>query len=278
MPTSITPNQAGWRPPQWSRPAMVSVTVPPGYSISNGTNSSEGVETNDNNGIDNPLQVQVASQQTYVFDAILALDHDQTLTKTHHPVQTGASVSSHAYIEPASVVMSVLMSDTAAQYTAANQTTAPYIQQWTGNASKSVSAYQQMLALQLARIPLTVTTRLRTYINMLITKVSPREDHATLTGVRFRLEFEQIFIANIQAAPISARPNDTSTTGLGSVNPQPVPGTVTTQFAVPVDASTNTLTQDSDPVPAPTAVDVPGAGTYSSVPQQFSGGSPTPGS
>jgi hypothetical protein len=36
------------------------------------------------------------------------------------------------------------------------------------------------------------------------------------------------------------------------------------------------LTQDTDPVPMPTDVDVPGAGAYSSVPQQFGNGAAPP--
>ena len=255
-----------WRPPQWSKPAMVSVTVPANYSTLADDNASESLV----NGV-YTISTKVRAAQTYVFDAVLSLDHEQAITKTHHPVQTGSAVSSHAYIEPAQVVMYVLMSDVAGGFSGGvSQTQAPYVQAWTGNSSKSVSAYQQMLKLQSLRIPLTVTTRLRTYYNMLILKVTPKEDEKTITGARFRLEFEQIFVASTQVTPVSARPDDTASTGLGAVNAQAVDATTQQQFSTPTASDTNTLNRPAtSAVPAATVVNVPGAGGYSSVPQQF---------
>ena len=271
---STTPNSlSGWRPPQWSTPAMIAITVPAGYTTTVPNNTPVPV---DSNGV-GIISTKKTAPTSYVFDAVLSLDHEQTLTKTKHPVQTGAAVSSHAYIEPASLVMYVLMSDVVPQFSASNQTVAPYIQQWTGNPSKSVSAFQQVLALQAARIPLTVTTRLRNYTNMLILRVSPHEDNKSITGARFRIEFEQLFIANTQANPISARPNDTQSTGLGAVNVQPPPASIPTQF------STTDIPSTKEPGAAnglsaaqnanlytwlganPQGVNVPGAGDYSSV-------------
>jgi hypothetical protein len=217
-----------WRPPQWNnKAAMVSVTVPAGYTA---PQSSGAVDPTTNTYTIAGATKQAAT--SYVFDAVIGLDHEQVLTKTRHPVQTSASISSHAYVEPAQLVLYVLMSDAAAQYVPSNQTNPPYATQFTGNKSKSVSAYQQMLTLQAARIPLTVTTRLRTYNNMLIMRLSPHEDHKTITGAKFRIEFEQIFVASTQVTPNSTRPNDTGTTGLGSANTQVPPASVDTQFQV----------------------------------------------
>lgn len=265
MSTAPAPlSSAGWRPPQWSKPAMVSITVPAGYTTNTPNNTPAPANAN---GV-YTISAQATAATSYVFDAVLAAEHDQTLTKTHHPVQTGASVSSHAYIEPAQLVLYVLMSDVAAQYTASNQTTAPFVQKWTGNPSKSVSAYLQVLALQSARIPLTITTRLRTYYNMLILKVSPREDDKTITGARFRIEFEQLFVATTQVNPVSTRPNDTQSTGLGAVSTQPPSATISTQFNVddaPGDLGTGPANLLNFLQSNPSGVNTPGAGSYSSV-------------
>jgi hypothetical protein len=273
---------------------MISITVPAGYTTDTPGNTPVSV---DSSGV-GLVSAQATAATSYVFDAVLAAEHEQSITKTNHPVQTGASVSSHAYIEPARLTLYVLMSDVVPQYASSNQTSAPYIQQWTGNPSKSVAAYQQMLALQAARIPLTITTRLRTYYNMLPLRISPREDEKTITGARFRVEFEQLFIANIQANPISVRPNDTQSTGLGTVSPAPVPAAVQNQFSVqpfgpggpnpspplPPDLNNGSTPVVDNGVPgylyntqpglppmfvpqypnSVTAVDVPGAGSYSS--------------
>lgn len=270
---------------------MVSVTVPAGYA------APQPVSASDPSTDNFTLRTTPSQSTSYVFDAVLSLEHDQSLTKTQHPVQTGASITSHAYIEPAQLVMYVLMSDAASQYVAANQSSAPFITRFSGNPSKSVSAYQQMLTLQSARVPLTVVTRLRTYNNMLITKVSPHEDSKTITGARFRLEFGQIFIASTQVTPASVRPNDTNSTGLGAVNTQVPSASVDSQFGVhpfapgpsgpdggvtfPPDLGNGSLPTVLSGVPgytdpttgaftpqfsnSVTAVNVPGAGDFSSV-------------
>ncbi len=291
MANSQLSDPNSWRPPQWDKAASISITVPAGYSSSLVNNTPVPVDAN---GV-GFISTRSTSAATYVFDAVLAIEHEQTLTKTNHPVQTGASISTHAYIEPARVVFYVLMSDVTPQYVASNQTSAPYVRQWDGDASKSVSAYKQMVALQAARVPLTVTTRLTTYTNMLIMKLEPREDEKTTTSVRFRVEFGQVFLATTQATPLSDRPNDTQTTGLGSVSASPTPAAVDTQFKVhafapnvggtgatplPPDLNNGTIPAIQNGVPgyitasggfAPQypnwvdATDVPGAGTYSSV-------------
>ena len=249
------------------------ITVPAGFST---TNPNSAAPTGSNvNAVDTNAATN-ASAVSYVFDAVLSLEHDQTLVKTNHPVQNSVSVSSHAYIQPAEVVMYVLMSDVVPQYAATAQTTTPYIQPWTGNPSKSVSAYKQMLNLQSLRIPLTVVTRLRTYTNMLIMKVSPREDEKTTTGVRFRVEFGQLFVASTQVAPASVRPNDTQSTGLGAQGVQQPAPTINNQFGV--NTTSTTINADGmesnvqNPGPSTAAnipfiapVNIPGAGAYSSV-------------
>lgn len=266
-PTPYTPPppSGAWTPPQWAKPAMVSITVP-------GKTSAINVAlVNTGGNIVNP-NVQVSYPAlTYIFDAVLSLEHEQSLVMTRHPVQNGAAISSHAYLEPAKLVLYVLMSDAAASYTAGlSQTKAPFIQAWSGNPSKSVSAYLQVLALQSARVPLTVTTRLRTYYNMIIQNVAPREDDKTITGARFRIEFGQIFIANTQAVAASSRPNETSSTGRGSISSNAPSTTTTKQFKVPKGAVTNIFSPGTATdmlqylQQNPTGVQVPGAGTFSS--------------
>ena len=199
-----------YRPPQWSNgPAMVSITqvptqqsqnaVPPGTFAQNTPGAVPGTTVA-------TFQFSVlpaVTLTTYVFDAVLELEHEQRLEKTHHPVQTGADISSHAYLMPPRVVMYIGMSDAMDAYSngvnnangvggATPSTVSPFSGTST---SKSVNAYQTVVALQSARQPLTVTTRLRTYTNMVITSIGPREDYKTITGLRMRVEFEQIFTA-----------------------------------------------------------------------------------
>lgn len=194
---------AGWRPAQWQTqaPQKVLITFPgqgstPQYASAVGST------------------VTLPNVQTiYAFDAEIQIEHEQQLRKTEHPVQTGASIADHAFLEPARLIGDFGMSDAMDAYF--NPST------WTGNASKSVSAYQTMLALQFSRIPLSITTRLRSYENMVIESLLPTDTYKTATGLRMRVEFGQIFLAIVSQSTVSARPQDTAATNLGTVNTQP---------------------------------------------------------
>lgn len=186
------------------------------------------------------------NQTNYVFDAVLAADHEQELRVTEHPVQTGASISDHAYIVPARLVLDIGMSDVMDAYF--NPST------WAGSSSKSVSAYQTLLAIAFARIPVTVTTRLRTYTNMVVRVLNPRENSKTIAGLRARLELFQIFTATTLQTQASARTQETGLTSLGAVSSQP---------PTSAQQSQNGITGlKGVPVVPSTAI---GAGTFSSV-------------
>jgi hypothetical protein len=259
-----------YRPPQWAGPAMVSLTVAP-------TTQPSSVDANGVPTIDG------TATTTYVFDAVLMLEHEQRLEKTHHPVQTGADISSHAYLMPARCSLDVGMSDAMDSYSTGVRQTATgsaSVTPWTGTStSKSVNAYQTVIALQAARQPITLTTRLRTYSNMVITSVAPHEDHKTIAGLRMRVEFEQIFTASATTTPVTARPDATQSAGLGQVNPTAVPAATQQQFQAPPAAApiaypplapsnSESAAMGLSPIGVTNYVDVPGSGAYASPPGQ----------
>jgi hypothetical protein len=89
---------------------------------------------------------------------------------------------------------------------------------------------------------------------MIIASISPREDRRTITGLRMRLEFEQILTATVSSSANnsnSARPQDTGSTGLGQVNTQSPNTTTLSQYQV-----TDTSGVDGT---------IPGSGSISSV-------------
>ena len=302
---NANPGASGYRPPQWSSgPAMVSITVVPVQGSTNSL-SPAALPVNASNyvpGTEVPATGPLAgtlgggpgavsgsgsTPTTYVFDAVLELEHEQRLEKTRHPVQTGADLSSHAYLMPPRVVMYIGMSDAMAAYASgannANTTSAtpdtvtPFSG---GSTSKSVNAYQTMITLQAARSPLTVTTRLRTYTNMLIASISPREDFKTITGLKMRIEFEQIFTATTVAATtggsvsslgsVSARPDATQQTGLGQVNSGALSTVTSNQFSVlgKTAGAANEVTSNLLNLTT-VAPYVNGAGLFSSIPGQI---------
>lgn len=233
-----------WRPQEWQTKAPQKVLItfpgqlspPPQYSSASG------------------LTVALPTVQTiYAFDCELTIEHTQKLTRTRQPIQTGASVSYHAYIEPAELVMDIGMSDAMDSYFRPST--------WQGSTSKSVSAFQTILALQFSRIPLTITTRLRTYQNMVIDNDVATDTYKTVHGLRMRIEFGQIFVASAFVQTVSSRPQETESTPVGVAVPQPPTAAQQSQNKVP---------------PHYFPWDSIGAGEYSSVPVQNSNSLPSP--
>lgn len=245
---------SSWRPPQWDGPAMVQLIVPPQSNIQ--AAGAQGTEAPGTASYTFSTSVQAST--VYVFDAVFRLAHSQRLEKTQHPVQTGANLSSHAYLLPPSVELDIGMSDSMQQYASSGTYLSRLISgspsssgatEWSGQSgSKSVNAYQQLLTLQQSRVALTLITRLRKYENLLITSIEPTEDYRTKYGLRARVVMEMIITATVSSQPVSAAPNDTNTTSMG----------VETGTTVP-DATINQFTYSGLPV------NIPGAGQFSSM-------------
>jgi hypothetical protein len=150
----------------------------------------------------------------FFFDAIIRTEHTSMLKITEHPVQTGANIVDHAYMEPAMVVMEIGMSD-AMDTMVSGQFTSRY--------TKSVSAYQTLLDLQQARLPLQVHTRLNLYKNMLIEEITAPDDFKTQFGLRCTVTMKEIFVVEVSTTTVSARPQSTGSTSKGSIQPEPLP-------------------------------------------------------
>ena len=108
----------------------------------------------------------------YFFDAVFSVDTEHSLTVTQHPVQTGANISDHAFVNPIRMTMQIGVSDAMAYRVGAD---------YGGDGgTKSVQAYRLLCKLQELRIPMQVVTRLNTYQNMLIESIDVSDDVYTL--------------------------------------------------------------------------------------------------
>jgi hypothetical protein len=146
----------------------------------------------------------------WFFDAFLRMDHTSKLKITEHPVQTGAAITDHAFLEPAILNMEIGMTDVAESIIPG---------QFTGGWSRSVTAYQLLLELQKQRIPVQILTRLKLYKNMLIEVISVPDDYKTLYGLKATVAFREILIAQVTTVKISTRPQVTDSTNRGVVEP-----------------------------------------------------------
>jgi hypothetical protein len=222
-----------YRPPQWTKPPApetVVLTFPGQPQVAQ--YSATGITA-----------TLPTAQTQYVFDAVIRNSHEQRVRKTLQPVQTGASIADHAYVEPARVSLDIGMSDAMDVYATGI---------WVGARTKSVSCFQVMVAMSYARVPLALHTKLRDYKNMVIESITAEDTARTIAGLRMRVEFGEIFAAKTVVIPNSARPQDTQQNNLGNVNPQP---------PTPTQVSQNQVGPGIKLYPAHTC----GAGTWCSV-------------
>lgn len=186
----------------------------------------------------------------FVFDGMRQADHEQSCIPTQHPIQTGINISDHAVLQPARLVLEVAMSDAIGAYSSG---------MWSGNPSKSVSAFQQMITLMTNRALLTINTRLMTYTNMLLIDVRSPDNQRNYFGAVMTLTFQQLQISNVSTSFDSARSQTTSETALGTNQTQQPNQTVLAQHTV---ANPKVATNGSGTSVVPPAV----AGVISSNP------------
>ena len=198
-----------YRPSQWSKPQLVSLSV----VIPQLSNSSDDSSDSSSSSSGTPT--------VFYFDAVMRVTHDQTLKITEHPVQNGAPLVDHAYMIPARVSLSIFMSDVVDSYQSG---------QYSGGSSKSVTAYQTMKYIQSLRQPITLNTRLDQYSNMLIENIRADESVETIAGARFTMSLRQVLMANVSITPVSNRPQQTDSTNQGTLTPQPVPPDLSSVF------------------------------------------------
>jgi hypothetical protein len=237
-----------FRPPQWSSPALTMITVPASY-----VNSQSAGSANPLNAVSgsSPAVPANTTPQFLVFDGVMRVSHSQPMTATEHPIQDAANLTDHIRANQATITMDVLMTDVLPAYA---------VGQWVGNASKSISCFDTLDALRLARVPLTLTTRLKTYSPVFIMNVIPDDTAQTQFGLRCRVEFKQMFLFSVATQTNSARNQTTGSSAVGTTAVQPVTSGVTAQNGMP---SSSTGVQSSSAIQTQSDT-VIGAGNWSS--------------
>ena len=147
----------------------------------------------------------------WFFDAFLRVEHTSKLKITEHPVQTGANVADHAYLESQQLAIEVGMTDVVQSIV-----NGQFSQGW----SRSVTAYKVLRQLQASRIPVQVNTRLGIYKNMLVETITTPDTYETQYGLRATVTLKELIVAQVTTVKVSKRPQVTGSTQRG--NPEPV--------------------------------------------------------
>lgn len=149
-------------------------------------------------------------------------NHRDGMVITQHPVEVGAPVTDHAFMQPYSVQMHAFWSDSTAG-------TPGYVQ----------AVYDALLAQQATRQPFEVITNKRAYTGMLMESLAVKTDAETWSVLDVLADCKQIIVVSSQGGgPAPTAPTDGSST-VATTSPdgnfnasggatQPAPGTIST--------------------------------------------------
>lgn len=163
--------------------------------------------------------------QALIFDATTSESHKDSSKLTKHPIEDGGTITDHIIPDPLSLKIASVQSDhpisilsslaTAGSSFIGNQIggiggaaasfggsqLAAVLLNGT-NSSRSQTAYQMLLSWKSRGIPLTVTTKLRTYTSMALTSISSDRDAQNSNSLDVSLVFEELLIATTVIAAI----------------------------------------------------------------------------
>lgn len=131
----------------------------------------------------------------FLPDVVVEERHEDRLSITEHPVESGANITDHAYKEPAELEMTVLW----------RQDYTPIGGHLFGTTiGKKSDVYNGLLKLQSSRDLIHVIAGKRSYPDMLIEELRVTTDADTENALEVRARFKQIIIVNTTVETLSA--------------------------------------------------------------------------
>jgi hypothetical protein len=146
-------------------------------------------------------------------NVVVEESHSDELTVTDHPVEQGASVSDHAFKQPAQVSVRYQFGESSLNLIGAG-------------AGDPASVYSLLLKIQASRVPFDLLTGKRAYQNMLIKTLSVTTDPATENILAVSASLREVIIVqtsvtSLQPADAQANPEQTAApSNTGTKQPQ----------------------------------------------------------
>lgn len=131
-------------------------------------------------------------------DVIVSELHTDDVTVTQHPVDTGASISDHAFVQPAMLSVVFGWSDSSR---AINSALDGSILQ---GLETTKDVYDKLLDFKNARMPLRVSTGKRVYENMILTNIRVTTTVDTESSAIIEMTFQEVFMAQAQTVSLQA--------------------------------------------------------------------------
>ena len=145
----------------------------------------------------------------YLIDAAVQIEHTFDSETTDYPVEKGGDVTNNVRPKPIVITMECIVSDTPIGAAATARSTGTQ-----ASAVPSVDFYNRLLAIRAAREPVTITTDLDTFENMVLqplsipitSKQTPaafgQDGQIQLGALRFKAAFKQIVIVETDTAVV----------------------------------------------------------------------------
>jgi hypothetical protein len=137
-------------------------------------------------------------------DVTLDEQLQDSVTVTDHPVEIGASISDHAFMNPSEVMLRIGFTNSKG-----------FLALFTGNSSPTpAEAYEQLQDMMREREPIDLITSRRAYTDMLITALSVTTDDKTANILAANVKLRQIILVSTSSTALKpdaqAEPEKTS--------------------------------------------------------------------
>ena len=144
-------------------------------------------------------------------DVVIEESHMDDLDITDHPIETGASISDHAYKLPAEVIVKMGWSNSIApddgtvsspRYFDSGNVQPGAVS--TSNVDQMEAIYQQLLQIQANRALFNLRTTKRLYTQMICKGLTTQNDFKTANSLFVTLTAKQVFLVNMQTVMLPA--------------------------------------------------------------------------
>ena len=185
-----------------------------GYLVGALTGTAGGLAGSAVSSVIQSIFVNPRSIGGFTADVTIEERHEDTLVVTQHPVETGSTITDHAYKQPAKVTIRCGWSN--ASLKALLGLAESLIDgSFSFDADYVRTTYNKFLELQNSRVLFDVMTGKRSYKNMLITRLNVVTDNTSENSLMMTCECQEIFLATTQTVEV----NQTQNGGTKSLQP-----------------------------------------------------------
>ena len=142
------------------------------------------------------------------FDSVISENYLNPARITRNPVESGASISDHVIIEPKSVNMEILVSDSPNSIAESVEDLVTAANGLIGSSTseqltRSQAAYALLLELQAKKETFDVQTGLLLYENMFVTNIAPTRNKANALALRAVISLEEMLTVESEVVELS---------------------------------------------------------------------------